>query len=128
MGGAEGVDTLMLRVLKAFKNRLKLEYPVLIVVCPCTRNELLDEPRQAAEKCADIIVELENRITSDDKFAAFFTRNEYMVNHSLTGVGFWNGEKRSGTYSCMSYARRKSKLVREVTILGADRRPTPRRR
>lgn len=127
MGGAEGIDTLMLQVLKAFKTRFHLEYPALIAVCPCTRMELREEPRRAVEVCADIVVELENRITSDNKYLAFHLRNEYMVNHSSRGIGFWNEDKRSGTYSCMSYARLDGKPVREVVILGNSRRPTSRR-
>lgn len=119
VGGALGIDTVMLKTLRAFREKLKAELPYLIVVCPCTIAELPEEARAVAERCADRIIELENRITVEDKFSAFFIRNEYMVDRVRKIKAMTTDtdmRSPSGTMAAVRYAKRTGKDFEVVQI------------
>ena len=121
-GGADGIDSLCLKTLRAFRERVKGDGPYLIVVCPCTEEELPPMAREVARRCADRIIELENRITLEDGWQSFKTRNNYMVEHSCRLQSFWNGEsEKSGTTQAAQYARSLGKGVEIISI------PSPRK-
>ena len=127
-GGALGIDSLSMKVLRTFREQVKADGPYLIVVCPCTMNELPDEARAVAERCADRIIELENRITVEDEFASFKIRNKYGVDHAKYFKAFWNGEsQKSGTMHAVRYAQGLGHGVEVVRIPPPDK-PNERRK
>ena len=113
LGAADGIDTLCLKTLRAFREKVGADGPYLIAVCPCTMSEVPDEARAMVERCADRIIELENRITVEDGWDSFKIRNRYLVDHAAHGRAFWNG-KPGGTLHAMTYAK---SLKRDLWIL-----------
>lgn len=117
LGGAIGIDTLALKVLRMYRGSLKNSFPFLIVVCPNTVDDLPEEARSVADKCADRYVELGNRITADDRYESFHIRNRYMVDRSREGRAFWNQESLNcGTISAVNYATKLGKPTTLATI------------
>ena len=116
-GGASGIDSLCLKTLRAFREKVGADGPYLIVVCPCTVRELPDDARAVADRCADRIVELENRITVEDGWEAFKIRNRYLVDHAGVGRAFWNGASmKSGTFHAINYATMRHREMKIVSI------------
>ena len=107
-GGAVGADT---EALQAALLHRKGKSPRLTVVVPC-REE--DQP-WAARKWfgqADKVIELGNPITSADRYESYHIRNRYLVDHAISVVAFWDGLPKSGTGSCVRYAKDKGvKLI-----------------
>ncbi len=119
-GGAKGADYEALLAALEFRTR---QSPELIVVVP---NRLEHQPRgcQIVAKRADRIVELRQTITEEDNFEAYRVRNKYMVDQarqdSLASMvlAYWNGDKNSGTYHCLNYARSHDMHIQVLKIRG----------
>lgn len=114
VGGAMGIDDLCLKTLRAFREKLGADGPYLIVVCPCTEDELPETSKPTVQRCADRIVELGRRITAEDSFEAYHARNRYGIDNCRRYLSFWNGQdERSGTRSTFRYAESLRKMPRE---------------
>ena len=75
--------------------------------------------------CNGAAPRLEWSARSND-FAAFKTRNAAMVDRAMECgdgrlLGLWNGDKRSGTYSCLAYASRVWCPLWVEAIEGSDK-------
>lgn len=115
-GGARGGDSVSLRVAHAKRDARTR----LIVIVPDT---VAAQPRDAQKdicECADEVIELGYAITRDDGFAAFRNRNATMVTRATHVGGFWNGDRRSGTWSTLCMARRAMKPWWVVFVEGGD--------
>lgn len=116
-GGAIGGDTV---ALKACLDAVCMNRPRLIVVVPCKLEHQPWATRDVSRQ-ADEIIELGNPITNADGYASYKTRNCYMVDHAKRCVGFWSGDKKSGTWHCLNYAQTLGREVEIVTIEGKDK-------
>lgn len=116
-GGAVGGDTVALASALSISC---MSRPKLIVVVPC---KLENQPKSTHEisRQADEIIELNNVITPNDGFNAYKIRNIYMVDHAEKTVGFWSGDKKSGTWHAINYTQNCNKEVEIVTIQGLDK-------
>lgn len=122
LGGARGGDTEALVAADLYRDP---DATRLVVVVP---RRLADQPREAREAvdgclvgAADELVELGLPITAADGWAAFKRRNEAMVDRATHVLGFWNGDRRSGTWSCLAYAMRTGRPTWWEAIGGSDR-------
>lgn len=121
-GGARGGDTVALE-FAAFH---RLSPTRLVVIVPDVVTAQPDDAQSAIRLYADEVVELRNKITRADDFAAFKTRNAAMIDRAMEAndgrlLGFWNGDKRSGTYSCLAYAARVRCPLWVEAIEGSDK-------
>lgn len=116
-GGAIGTDTI---ALQAALDVVCLDKPELIAVVPDTHKSQPLEARDALFK-ADQLIELRNQITQNDGYRSYQIRNEYMVDHSIVTVAFWDNTIKSGTYNCLAYALKNNKIVLHVEIEGKDK-------
>lgn len=120
-GGARGADTEALKAALSAHAACNKDCSLdLIVVLPDTLDKQPFNTRDITLQ-ADKIVELQNRITFEDGWAAYHTRNRYMVDNATEVVAFWNGDNNSGTWSTIKYARAMNKPVTIVTITGSDK-------
>jgi hypothetical protein len=121
-GGATGVDTIALAsaqhhrshhggTVRAHRSRLVVIVPDVVAVQP-------HEAREAIRLYADEVVELRQRITRDDGWAAYHARNHAMCDRATHVLGFWNGDPRSGTGACLAYAARIGRPLWVETIGG----------
>ena len=126
-GGAPGLDTIAM--LTAYS--LKPEYPNLrlILAVPFRMQDFgwNEEDTLRYEKCkqvADEIVYVDSieyyaRTNTPEGYPnpkKFKIRNEYMVDRGTYLVSVWDGRYKSGTYSCMNYAR-KCNNIRHIMVL-----------
>lgn len=129
VGGATGLDTLALLTA----SRMKSEYPFKIVLCIPFESQAKywsDRDKLLYDKCkvlADEIIYVDTldnykvegcTVGSYDK-AKFKMRNKYMVDRCQYLVALWGGNYQSGTYSCISYAR-KCRHVRSIMMISPD--------
>ncbi len=121
-GGAVGVDTIALaaaqhhrscggRTVRAHRSRLVVFVPDVVAAQP-------HAAREAIRLYADEVIELRQRITRTDEWAAYHARNREMVDRATHVLGFWDGGHRSGAGSCISYAQRVGRVVWVETIGG----------
>jgi hypothetical protein len=117
-GGARGADDVAL--VQAFEQRHEWLFPKLVLVVP---NKVKHQPRETHDHAimADEVVELGLPITPQDFYAAYMSRNRYMVDRATEVVAFWSGDKDSGTYKTMEYAKAKGLPVHHVKIEGKDK-------
>ena len=117
LGGATGLDTVLLIVIRQFRDRTNTSFlPRLVVVVPGYLSDQPPDARDAAERYADSIIELGNRITSEDGWRAFHLRNEYMIDRAGELLYFNNGSINSGSRSAFNYAGRTKVPVWEETL------------
>ena len=126
VGGATGLDTLALLTA----SRMKSEYPFKIVLCIPFESQARywsERDKLLYDKCkvlADEIVYVDTLDNykvdgvpvghySADKFKM---RNKYMVDRCQYLVALWGGNYKSGTYSCITYAR-KCRHVRSIMMM-----------
>lgn len=64
------------------------------------------ELKRQVEKCNGLII-----AGPKYKPANFFIRNRQIVDNSDIVICFWEGNKRGGTYDCVKYAVKKSKIT-----------------
>jgi pimeloyl-ACP methyl ester carboxylesterase len=121
VGGARGGDTVALVAVARYRGPAT----ALVVVVPGT---LAEQPREAQEAvrlwCSlgrDVVIELGLTITAADGFEAFKVRNRVMVDRGTHALGFWNGDRRSGTYSALAYAARLGRPLWVEALEGGDR-------
>ena len=121
VGGARGGDTAALVAVARHRGPAT----ALVVVVPGT---LAEQPREAREAvrlwCSpgrDVVIELGLTITAADGFEAFKVRNRVMLDRGTHGLGFWNGDRRSGTYSALAYAARIGRPTWVEALEGDDR-------
>lgn len=117
IGGAVGGDTV---ALEAALDIVCMDKAKLIVVVPC---KVENQPRatHSATRRADEIIELGNPITSANGYESYKIRNRYMVDNAENTVGFWSGDKKSGTWHAINHAQMTDKIVEIVTIKGLDK-------
>lgn len=89
--------------------------PRIILVCPDTVNELLPVVR-ADIRAAHLIVQLRQKITRYDGWAAFHYRNAWMVKRSDRLIYFDNGDRESGSSSTAAKARSAEIAVTPVRL------------
>ena len=117
LGGATGLDTVLLIVLRQFRDRTNKSFlPRLVVVVPGYLSDQPPDARDAAEKYADSIIELGYRITAEDGWEAFHIRNRYMIDEAGELLYFNNGSVQSGSRSAFNYARKIGVPVWEETL------------
>lgn len=121
VGGARGGDTETLVAVA----RHRSPATALVVIVPGT---LAEQPREAADAVRrwcipgrDVLIELGLPITAADGWEAFKVRNRVMVERGTHGLGFWNGDRRSGTWSALAYALRLKLPTWVEPIEGGDR-------
>ena len=123
-GGAVGVDTVALAAARHHRSHhggtVRAHRSRLVVIVPDTVTAQPHEAREAIRACADEVVEMRHTITRTDGWAAYHLRNEAMVDRATHVLGFWDGDVRTGTGSCLAYA---SRMGREVWVekIGGDR-------
>lgn len=111
-GGAIGADTEALRAALTYRTEKR---PWLVVVTPDT-VEHQPGPTQVWSRQADELIELKNPITSNDKFASYRIRNQFLVDACTLLVAFWNGNYKSGTGSAVRMAERQGKPVHRIPL------------
>lgn len=122
-GGARGGDTVALRAVlrPSGKGTRPAHWPRLVVIVPDTVDAQPHDAREAIRAAApDEVVELHQRVTHQDGFAAYHRRNEAMADRATHVVAFWNRDRESGTGACVRYALRINRPVRVVDIIGGD--------
>lgn len=111
MGGAVGVDTLVLETLLAQPKR-----PRLVTVVPCRVEDQSVMIRDLIRR-SDEVVELCVPITRQDGWQAYRVRNQFLVDRGVDRlVAFHNGSTDSGTWQTMRYARQIGRIVEVVGI------------
>ena len=123
-GGAVGVDTVALAAAQHHRSHrggtVRAHHSRLVVIVPDVVAAQPHEAREAIRLYADEVVELRNPITSTDQWAAYHARNRVMVDRATHVLGFWDGDTRTGTGSCVAYAARMGREVWVETIGGAS--------
>ncbi len=123
-GGARGVDTVALAAAQHHRSHrggtVRAHHSRLVVIVPDVVAAQPHEAREAIRLYADEVVELRQRITRDDGWAAYHARNRTMVDRATHVLGFWNGDPRSGTGACLAYAARIGRPLWVETIGGAS--------
>ncbi len=121
-GGAVGVDTIALAAAQHHRSygghTVRAHHSRLVVIVPDVVFTQPYEAREAIRRYADEVVELRQRITRDDGWAAYHARNRTMVDRATHVLGFWNGDPRSGTGACLAYAARIGRPLWVETIGG----------
>lgn len=112
LGGAGGTDTEALKVVIYYRRKGS---PRLVGVLPDTIEQQPAETHQWIRK-ADEVVELKQAITSEDGYASYRKRNEYLVDHGTFLVAFFNGNFKSGTGQAISYAEKSGKVVYRISV------------
>lgn len=115
-GGARGADTEALKAALEFREG---QHPKLVVVVPDTVENQPSDTREWTRK-ADEVIELRNPITSEDSYASFKARNQYLVDAATLLVAFWNGVYKSGTGSAVRMAERAGIPVHRVSVSGEE--------
>jgi len=112
IGGASGVDT---EFLKAALHHRVGDRPRIIVVVPDTVERQPISTR-AWTRSADEVIELQEPITSDNKYLSYLIRNKYIVDRGTFLVAFFNGSFRSGTGQAINYAKKLGKAVYTIPV------------
>ncbi len=123
-GGARGGDTVALIAAGGGSRSGKgtrIVRPKCVVIVPCRVADQPHDAREAIRVFADEVVELGLPITRDDGFAAYKRRNEAMADRGTHLGSFWNGDYKSGTWNCISYARRIGRPWWNNAVDGGDR-------
>lgn len=128
VGGARGGDTLALDLAGRHRDLARTR---LVVIVPDTVEVQPREAREAIRRWIipgrDEIVERRQHVTREDGFEAFRARNRAMVDRARRAprpymLGFWNGDRRSGSFSALSYAQMKRCPLWIEAIEGGDGR------
>lgn len=109
-GGARGTDTFALEC--AYKIRGDLKVPELIVIVPFKINKQPREAREAIERYADRVIELDQPFSK----GGYFKRNEEMVKMADLLIAFWD-RKDGGTWNTIKTARKSGKEIKIVEVL-----------
>lgn len=112
IGGASGVDT---EFLKAALYHRKGPKPRIIVVVPDTVDRQPISTRSWTRR-ADEIIELQETITSDNRYLSYRKRNEYVIDRGTFLVAFFNGNFKSGTGQAINYAKKTGKTVYTIPV------------
>lgn len=114
-GGAVGVDTVALAAARHYRSHhggtVRAHRSQLVVIVPDTVRAQPHAAREAIRLYADEVVEMRNPITRADGWAAYHTRNREMVDRATYVLGFWTGDRASGTGVCLAYAARMGREV-----------------
>ena len=124
-GGARGVDTVALAAAQHHRSHrggtVRAHHSRLVVIVPDTVSAQPHDAREAIHLYADEVVELRRAITSADGWEAYHARNREMVERADVVLGFWDGNKQSGTGACLAYASRVGRPLWVETIGGSGR-------
>lgn len=124
-GGAVGVDTVALAAAQHHRSHrggtVRAHPSRLVVIVPDTVSAQPHDAREAIQLYADEVVELRRAITSADGWEAYHARNREMVERADVVLGFWDGNKQSGTGACLAYASRVGRPLWVETIGGSGR-------
>lgn len=110
-GGASGTDTEALRAALEYRPA-KVR---LVVVVPDTIEAQHYLTREWTRK-ADEVIELKNPITSDDRYASYKVRNQYLVDVASLLIAFFNDNRRTGTWHAMQCATRKQIPIHIIPV------------
>lgn len=115
-GMAQGIDLIFAETVIQFKEHYDLNIK-LECVLPC-RNQTdkwnnNDTQRYNAILAKADIITVISEVYNEK---CMMERNIYMVDHSNTVLGFWNGEKHSGTWNTIRYAQLMNKDIDIVRI------------
>ena len=123
-GGAVGVDTVALAAAQHHRSygghTVRAHRSRLVVIVPDVVAAQPHEAREAIRLYADEVVEMRNPIKRVDGWAAYYARNEAMVNRATHVLAFWDGDTRTGTGSCVAYAARMGREAWVETIGGGQ--------
>jgi len=115
-GMALGVDTVFalavldLRDKKGYKIQLHCAVPCHNLTEPWFDDEDIWRFNNILERADEVVY-----VTDSDYVPGCLEeRNRYMVNHSDEVIAVWNGEKKGGTFHCISYADFKKKPVMNI--------------
>lgn len=62
-----------------------------------------------------VVTELEKEHpTRTDIIKAYYARNEWMVDNADEMLAYYNGDKKGGTFHCLSYAESQGKPIRNL--------------
>ena len=103
-GGALGTDQIFANAVILLKDKYPEAELIIAKPFPSQASKWPEKSRRAFELIcsrADLVVDVCNDPYSPSKMQV---RNEWMVDHSLTVLAFWNGEKKGGTWNCIDYA------------------------
>lgn len=115
-GMARGFDQWAARIVIALRHKYK--HIQLVAVLPCLGQDKLwsyEDKRDYSdilELCDDVIY-LNYKTYYD---GCMIERDHYMVNHCEEVLSLFNGEKRSGTFATMNYAKRQGKPLTIVKL------------
>ena len=119
-GGAKGVDYATFDVAAQVVDSLLAErspwVPIIRLVCPDTALELPVECREGYIRRAHVIVQLHQKITRNDGWAAFHYRNAWMVKRSDRLIYFDNGDRSSGSSSTAEKARASELPITTISL------------
>ena len=113
-GGAIGIDQIFAEGVLRLKNEGLIAELIIARPFPSQASKWPLTSQQRYEvicQRADLIVDVCNDPYSPRKMQI---RNEWMVDHAVSVLAFWDGEKRGGTWNCIYYAISKQKIIQTI--------------
>ncbi len=110
-GGARGTDTVALECAYKIKQELNMTFE-LVVVVPFKVDKQPREAREAIERYADRVIELNLPLSK----GGYFKRNEEIVKMADLIIAFWD-RKDGGTWHTIKTARKFGKEIKIVDVL-----------
>lgn len=115
-GMAQGIDLIFAETVIQFKEHYDLNIK-LECVLPC-RNQTDKWNNNDIQRYNAILAKADIIAVISEVYneKCMMERNIYMVDHSNTVLGFWNGEKHGGTWNTIRYAELMNKDIDIVKI------------
>ena len=119
-GGALGVDQLFAEAVLYIKENVNSDVKLIMAIPFPSQHKAW--PLHAQRRYEKLLADADEVVyCNEDPYSAWkmHKRNEWMVDHSVTVIGVWNGGK-GGTYNCIEYARKMNKptlLINPYTLI-----------